>query len=74
MKTLTVKQLIKACENNKYIACRKLNNQLIGVNCKIVYLKSIRQKNENSLQNLTNYISFKPINFSEYIRLKTPFI
>ena len=31
MKTLTVKQLIKACENNKYIACRKLNNQLLEI-------------------------------------------
>ena len=74
MENLTVEVIITACKNNKYIACRHSENSLVGINCGIVNLKSIQQKNKNRLKNKTNYMSYKIINFHEYITLKTPFI
>ena len=74
METLTVSQLIKACNNNRFIAVRYTDNSLVGINCGIVKIKSIQLKNEGRLNNKTNYISYKPIDFHTYINLKTPFI
>lgn len=74
IKCLTVNQIIKACDNNNYIAARFKNNDVIGINCRIAVLSTIKEKNAHRLNNKTNYISYKPISFSEYIRIKYPFI
>jgi len=70
MKNLTVGQIRKAAKTNKYIKLRYIDGDSIGINCKAVFLGD----NQNhSGREITPYVSFKPIDFSEYLSIKTPF-
>ena len=65
---------MKACNENRFIALRHSDNDVVGINCKVVelpYLKNAYKKNPNKK---TSFVSYYPIDFSEYIRIKATFI
>jgi len=70
MKTLTILQIKKAMSQYDFILFRHKNYSLCGVNSKL--LKFLIKKHHSDSSS-TNYISFIPCNFNEYITHKTPF-
>lgn len=71
MKRLTFKQIDIICSKNKYIVLRTFDNYLIAVNCKVSEIS--KRKYKYNPNNKSQYISFYPCSFQEYISLKTPF-
>ena len=68
---MTVKNLIKACKENKYILLRHELGFVLGVNCKAPFIDKRPIINENRE---TQYIGFIPCSFMEYISNKNPFV
>ena len=68
MKTLTKKQLYEACLKHKYLAVRYTDNDVKGINTRILRLKKF--KNYAFDDKETNVISSRPIDFQEYISIK----
>ena len=66
---LTVDQLRQACANNRFIAARYSDNTVIGINCGIAKIKSTI--NKPNLE--TDFTSYYPIDFQEYISIKAPY-
>ncbi len=74
MRRLTMKQIDYICKNNKYIVLRYFDNETIAVNCRISEISKRKHKDKLNLNKKTNFISYYPCSFQEYISLKTPFI
>ena len=71
MKNLTVNQIKKACSLYPYIAIRfEGSNNLIGINSKVAFIS--KWKNKPNVE--TQFISYRPITFNEYINIKKPFV
>jgi hypothetical protein len=70
MKSLTILQLKKAMKQYDFILLRYRDNSLCGVNCKMLKFLIKKPHSDNSF---TNYISFIPCNFNQYITNKIPF-
>jgi hypothetical protein len=70
MKNMMVSQIKKACEENRFIVLRHASGFLMGVNCRVATLKKLEDKVDLE----TDYMSFYPASFHEYISLKAPFI
>lgn len=68
---LTRKQLFDAVTQHDYIAVRHSDNDVVGVNCKVARRLSSKRVEINGIE--TNIVSFYPISFNEYIRIKVPF-
>lgn len=74
-KNLTKIELLKICKENKYIAVRfSDDNDIMGVNCRVVEVPYLKQKAKLRPDNETMFNSWYPISFSEYIRIKAGFI
>ena len=73
MEKLTVAQLANACKKNKYLAARYVDNDVIGINCGIANLSKIKKDLKKRENNITNYVSFRPVTFMEYLSIKTKF-
>ena len=67
---MTIKQISDVCKLYSYIALRNESGYLMGINCKIAFLKS----NKGEPETETEFISYIPISFSEYINIKHPFL
>ena len=69
---MTVGELVKACEGNKFILLRHAKLGLVGMNCGVmkISLKQTPRKNDQ----LTNMIGYIVCSFHEYINYKTPFV
>lgn len=70
VETLTVAQLTQICLNNKYIIVRDQWNDTAGINCGIVNVIKMRGNPKNK----TQWYSYKPCSFHEYISNKIKFI
>lgn len=71
MKNLTVNQIKKACEKFPYLQLRIYDsNKVSGINSKIAFLSRFK----NLKNHETNFSSYKPISFHEYINIKGVFI
>lgn len=68
---MKVEELKKACDDNKYIIVRTYGGQTHAFNCKAA---DIAMKKAAGPKMETNYISFSPCSFQEYISKKIPFI
>lgn len=69
---LTVAQLKKICENNKYILLRYPDGEVHGLNCGVSSIV-LKRKNYPPDQN-TDYISWRACGLEEYIQNKIPFM
>lgn len=69
--SLTIGELIKALQRNRFILARFIDGDLVGINSGV--LKILCKKPFDTNQQ-TNYTSFKPCSFIEYINYKTPFL
>jgi len=74
MKNLTRQQLQNASLIHKYMILRYRNGSCIAINSKVTRTKKPVEKLAKNPHKRTNFISFKPCSFMEYISLKTPFI
>ncbi len=63
-------QIRKACEKNKYLLLRLYSGYQMGINCKVIDFQI--KKNHGNQE--TDYISYRPCGFMEYISNKHPFI
>lgn len=70
MQHLTMTEIRKACENNKFLQLRYNDNTVVGINCRIMGLSKIKHKDTF----ITDFVSFYPINFNQYLSIKVPFI
>lgn len=70
MESLKLFQIRKFCASHKFIALRDGNNDWHGINCKILFMQRMKDKPNIN----TKYYSWKEIYFSEYIRIKAPFM
>jgi len=68
---MKINQIYKACTKNKYIILRDNNNSLVGINCAIHKMKRFKGIEVNNGK--SNFQSYYPCSFQEYIRLKIPF-
>jgi hypothetical protein len=66
IRLMTVKQLEKACQENKYILLRYYDGYLTGVNCKVAKLARKRKPLLKDTDK-TDYIGFIPCNLDQYI-------
>lgn len=72
MRNLTCQQLYNACKNHQFIILRYSgDNSLIAINCKIVTLKKFDKF--KTMNSSSDFISFIPCGFMEYISKKFPF-
>jgi len=72
MERLTFKKLKNICNENKFIALRYYySDRVIGFNCAVLKL-GMYKKTPPSKK--TRFVSYQPISFGEYIRIKVPFI
>jgi hypothetical protein len=72
MRNLTIRQLLKICQENKFVLLRdSANDQLHGVNCKIALLAAKHPL--GCLDQETKFYSWQSCTFNEYINLKLPF-
>lgn len=72
-KNLTKKQLYEACQKHEYLLLRYYpDNSLVAVNTRIARFKKFDIMKYDEKE--SNYSSFIPCTFSEYITYKTPFI
>jgi hypothetical protein len=68
---LTMAALKHACSNNSYLALRYAHdNSVIGVNCKVMSI--VKKPLPDNAE--TRFVSYRPIDFNEYISIKAPFI
>lgn len=68
---LSIDILRKVCAREKYIACRFTSGIVVGINCKAIELgnnKNLKKGHE------TDCVSYRIIDFQEYISIKAPFI
>lgn len=65
MKNLTIRQLLKICQENKFVLLRDLNHQQHGVNCKIALLAA--KYPIGLLDQETKFYSWVPCTIHEYI-------
>jgi hypothetical protein len=72
IKSLTVKDLIKICSQNKYVLLRERGGSLVGVNCKVSPIGFKKFKGNINIE--TNFVSYLPCSLNEYISNKIPFI
>jgi hypothetical protein len=70
MKNMTVYEIMDALKENKFIALRHRSGYVMGVNSRVLNLT----KAKNALNLESNYISYYPIGFQEYISVKAAFI
>jgi len=73
MKNITIKKLYEICQDNKYIALRFGDNYLMGVNCSVAKILNPSKDIKEIGNKETQFYSFRPISFMEYIRIKRPF-
>jgi len=74
-KNLSRQQIHNACQVNKYIVLRySKSNRCIAINCKVSKHRKLSDKLAKKPHKKTNFISFRPCCFMEYISLKTPFL
>jgi hypothetical protein len=75
VRTLTVNQLLKACEKHSFILAREYKTNIVhGINCGVINLEKVEHSTLNRGCEETNYISFKPCDFHEYISNKIAFL
>jgi hypothetical protein len=72
IKSLTVKKLHQICSQNKYILLRERGGILVGVNCKVSPIGF--KKFKGNINVPTNFVSYFPCSFHEYISNKIPFL
>lgn len=62
--------------NHKYVQLRFTSGRIMAINTKIIFLQRIwhRLYSRNKGDEETNVISFRPLDFDEYISKKTPFV
>lgn len=68
---LTTNQLVKACEENRFLLLRD-NVGVYGFNAAVAKLKRVAERRKADLE--TNYVSYRPCTFMEYLNYKIPFI
>lgn len=73
MKTMSTKDLLNACRNHNYIVVRHICGQVFAFNCRATDL-SYKKQGSPPMDIPTNYLSFYPCDFNEYITKKLPFI
>jgi hypothetical protein len=66
-------QLLKALNDNQYIAARWYDGMVTGINSKVVLRGKERFKVPVD-KTETRIASYYPISFQEYIRIKIPFL
>lgn len=72
-KNLTVGQLLNAAEKHDYLLCRFPSGYQIGINSKVAKIAAKTGACDNlSLE--TEFVSYKPCSFMEYINHKHAFI
>jgi hypothetical protein len=71
MKTMTVGELIKACEANRFLLVRPQIGPPYAVNARIWPI--IQRRERNPMDKRTKIISFRPCGYQEYISNKIPF-
>lgn len=69
---MTRKQLFSALKKHDFLLLRDLQGDRYGVNCKVGKMK--RNEHYEHSDALTNFISYRPVNFNEYISTKMPFM
>jgi hypothetical protein len=69
---ITVSQLKKACDENKYIIVRDYDNNIWAINCKVSSI-ALKRKPYDYNQN-TKFIGFYPCSFQNYITYKRGFL
>ena len=74
MKRLRVYQIHNACQLYKYLILRYPNGDCIAINCKVAKTKKPLKRFNKKPNGKTNFVSFCPCSFMEYISLKTPFL
>jgi len=75
MKFMTRKQLYDVCIKHEYILVRDpISLKTHAINCKVAKLGGLKEKVIRCPDAETNYSSFIPCNFMEYISNKTAFI
>jgi len=71
MKNLTIGQLLKICQNNKFVLLRdSANHQLHGVNCKIALLAA--KQPLGFFDQETRFYAWQPCTIHEYISHRMP--
>lgn len=71
-KNLTYHQVYHILMKNRYVLLREENNLLIGVNCDIINTKKFPKIIGNN--NLSNFVSYIPCGFMEYLNHKVRFV
>lgn len=71
---ITVKQLIKICNENKFIVVRYKNGDAGAINCKVATIPSRLKRAEANIDLETRFVSYYPCDLHEYISLKQPFV
>lgn len=69
---LKASQLLKACRQNSFLRLRSYSGQLIGINTRVAEIAIIR--GSYHAENETEFVSYKPCSFQEYITYKIPLI
>lgn len=72
MRNLTIKQLKKICQNNKYILLRTDNMRLIGYNTALKDISIRKHKPKGT--DFTSFVSWQPCDFQTYISYKVGYI
>jgi hypothetical protein len=71
MKNIKNSRLLQLCQDNRYLLIRITPmSPLIGINCKLVILKSLRK--HINLDQDSGVFSFRHCDFSEYLTYKLP--
>jgi hypothetical protein len=71
MKYLTFKQLDEACKKHAYLILRFGSGHQMGVNTKVSKLS--KKKYGFKENHISDFVSFRPCSFIEYIQYKHPF-
>lgn len=71
MNTLTIAQVKKASNSNKYLLLRFASGHLMGINSGCV--KKAIQRSKKHLNSKSDFVSFVPVGLNEYINYKHPF-
>lgn len=70
---MTGKEVLAMIAKHKYVLLRHNNGWKAGVNCKAMLFPENIKKIRAKLDKPTNYQSFTPCSFNEYITHKIPF-
>lgn len=68
---MTVSQVRKAARQYRFLILRTDTNKVLGVNAKSIFTKKNNEWHGNAK---TDFVSFKPCSFNEYITKKVGFI